>query len=277
MNKISLKIRMVYDNLGDAERRVADFLMASPEKLVPLSITQLAKQCLTSEATVTRLAKKMDYDGFQQLKIAVVQDAKIPTISTNICENDSPYDIFNKVSNDIYCSLEKTKKILSAEDLESVCKAILIADEILIFGLGNSASIAYDAEHKLLRLGLNAHACTDNHMQAILSSHTTEKSFVIGISHSGSSTDIVNALKICKQNGATTACLTNYGKSPIYRVSDYVLNTVSDETNYTVLGLNSRIAQLAIIDTIYSYLVCHYDNAKTAINLTEESLHDKKF
>ena len=71
--------------------------------------------------------------------------------------------------------------------------------------------------------------------------------------------------------------LTNLGKSPIGKVSDLVLSTVSDETNYSILGLNSRIAQLAIIDTLYSYLVCHLPQADTAIKETENALQSKKF
>ncbi|UKI36457.1 MAG: SIS domain-containing protein [Clostridiales bacterium] len=39
----------------------------------------------------------------------------------------------------------------------------------------------------------------------------------IGVSHSGSSKDVVEALKIARDNGAATICLTNEGKSPIFK------------------------------------------------------------
>ena len=55
-----------------------------------------------------------------------------------------------------------------------------------------------------------------------------------------------------------------------------MLHTVSDETNYRILGLSSRIAQLAIIDTIYSYLVCHLDGVQESIAKTEAALQNKK-
>ena len=133
-----------------------------------------------------------------------------------------------------------------------------------------------DASHKMFRLGLHSTAYTDNHMQSIAASHTTANDVVIGISHSGRSKDVIQALKIAKDNGAATISLTNQGKSPIEKVSDIVLHTVSDETNYRILGLSSRIAQLAIIDTLYSYLVCHIDNAQEEILKTESSLQMKK-
>ena len=277
MTKTTLQIKILYDKMGAAERKIADFIMENPHGVIPLSITELANRCGGSEATIVRFAKKLGFEGYQQMKIALAQESAVKPINASISEKDSAFDIFEKVCQDIYCSLEKTKKTIDGKTLEKVCAAFLQADEILIFGLGNSASVAADAAHKMLRLGLNAHAYTDNHLQAIVASHTNAKSVVLGISHSGSSKDIVRALRICKSNKATTVSLTNAGESPIYKESDYVLSTVSDETNYTILGLNSRIAQLAIIDAIYSYLVCRLPSAQSAIHQTEEALQPKKY
>jgi DNA-binding MurR/RpiR family transcriptional regulator len=172
--------------------------------------------------------------------------------------------------------LEKTKKSIDPDALESCCNAILKSNNILVCGLGNSASVAIDASHKIFRLGLNAHSYTDNHLQSIAAAHTDENSVVIGISHSGESRDIIEALQIAKQNGATTIAITNFGKSPIDKYSDIILHTVSDETNYRILGLSSRIAQLAIIDTIYSCLVCRLEDSTERIAKTELTLKPKK-
>ena len=277
MNTIAFTIKILSPRMGTAEKKVAEFILKTPKELIPLSITQLAKQCGVSEATITRISKKLGFEGYQQLKLALAQETGISPLRTDISDRETPIDIFAKICDDIYYSLENTNKTINADALLKTCNGILVAKEILIFGLGNSAAIASDAAHKMIRLGLNAHAYTDNHMQAIVSSHATKDTLAIGISHSGSSKDIIHALKLCKENGATTVCLTNYGKSPIYRVSDYVLNTVSDETNYTILGLNSRISQLAIIDTIYSYLVLHLQDANGEIRKTEKALQSKKY
>ncbi len=276
MSKIVLNIKIHYDAFSKAEKKIADFLMENPENLLPLYITDLAKRCGTSEATVVRFSKRLGFEGYQQLKIAIAQETDSRAINENIKQDDSAGEIFKKVCDDIYCSLEKTKKALNDEQLERCCQAILDADTILVCGLGNSASVAIDASHKMFRLGLNAHAYTDNHMQAIAAAHTNEKSVVIGISHSGASKDIVQAMQIARQNGAKTVAIKNIEKSALDKVSDIVLHTVSDETNYRILGLNSRIAQLAIIDTIYSCLVCRLENSNDRIAQTEFALKPKK-
>jgi DNA-binding MurR/RpiR family transcriptional regulator len=273
----ALNIKILYDKMGTAEKKIADFIMENPSAIIPLSVSELASQCGCGDATVVRFAKRLGFDGYQSLKISIAQDQNITNINENITANDSALAVFEKVCNDIYCSLEKTKNCINADSLEKVCSTIINANKIVVFGLGNSASIALDATHKLLRLGLNCACYTDNHMQAIASSHLNQDDVAIAITHSGSSKDIVQALQTAKDVNATTIAITNIGKSPIVKVSDYVLNTVSDETNYTILGLNSRISQLAIIDAIYSYLVCHLPNAKEFIAKTESALLNKKY
>ena len=276
MNKIILDIKIHYNSFSKTEKKVADFLLENPDGILPMYITELAQQCDTSEATIVRFAKKLGFDGYQQLKIEIAKNAESRPLNEKINKTDRADDIFQKVSDDIYCSLEKTKSVLNGKSLGKCCKAILSANNVLILGLGNSAAIATDASHKMFRLGLNAHAYTDNHMQAIAAAHTDKNSVVIGITHSGRTKDVLQAMQLAKENGATTIAITNHEKSPVFKVSDIVLQTVSDETNYRILGLSSRIAQLAIIDTIYSYLVCRLENAQEHIARTELALKPKK-
>lgn len=276
MAKTILNIKAKYNTLGHTDKKIADFLMNNPRAVLSMFITELAKRCDTSEAAIVRFSKKMGFSGYQQLKLSLAQEADMRPVSENITENDSAYDIFSKVCEDIFCSLEKTKRALEAKSLQTCCEKILSADKILICGLGNSASVATDAAHKMLRLGLNACAYTDNHMQAIAAAHTTNNSVFLGISHSGRSKDVVEAMKIAREQGAFCTALTGAEKSPLHKAADVVLRTVSDETNYRILGLSSRIAQLAIIDAVYSYLVCHLPLAENKIAATEAALQNKK-
>ena len=278
MDRISLQIKLLYDKMGSAEKRIADWIFENPGKIISLSIVELAEQCKCGEATIVRFAKRLQLNGFQELKFSLAAENGGSPASTHITETDSAFEIYQKVCNDIYLSLEKTKSSLKEDLLDKAAEKICKADKIVIFGLGNSSAIAIDASHKFMRAGLNAISYTDNHMQVIAASHLEENDVAIGISHSGSSKDVVEALKIAKEHNATTIAITNSGKSPILRQSDIVLSTASEETQYNILALNSRIAQLAIIDTLYFYIV--YSRSKDAlrsIQETEHSLLTKKY
>lgn len=280
MNNIMLRIKTLYNDMGRGEKKIADWLLDNQGEIISLSISDLAEKCGCGEATIVRFAKRLGLVGYQELKISIAQETANtkPIVNESIKKSDTCFEVFEKVTNDIYISLEHTKKILNNDNLEKAAKSIISAKRIVIFGLGNSASIAIDAQHKLLRAGLNAAAYCDNHMQAIAASHLTANDVAIGISHSGSSKDVVEALGLAKEVGATTICITNFGKSPILKKSDITLFTASEETKHNILGMNSRIAQLSIIDSIYIYIILNKDNeAVIAVQNTEKALQSKKY
>ena len=278
MERTSLQIKILYEEMGRAEKKIADWIISNPGKLIPLSISELADQCKCSEATIVRFARRLGFDGYQALKISLAREDNARDVSESIKPEDSSFEVFEKVCNDIYCSLERTKKVLNPDAMSLAADKILAANKVITLGLGNSASVAVDMSHKFLRAGCNAVAYTDNHMQASAASHLSEGDVAVGVSHSGSSKDIVDALRIARSRGAVTIAVTNFGKSPILKVSDIVLNTVSDETQYSILALNSRIAQLAIVDALYFYIVFRKGEAATsAIELTEKALLSKKY
>lgn len=49
---------------------------------------------------------------FEQLKISIAKESNDNIRIDNISKNDEPHEIFDKICNDIYCSLEKNKKRL---------------------------------------------------------------------------------------------------------------------------------------------------------------------
>ncbi len=278
MNRILLNVKMLYSEMGKAEKRIADTILETPGKIISLSIVELAELCGCSEASIVRFSKRLGLEGYQELKITIASELGASPISSAITGEDTPLAIYEKLCNDIYLSLEKTKKSLVPGTLEEVCKRILSADRIVLFGLGNSASIAIDASHKFLRAGLQATAYTDNHMQMIAASHLTERDIVIGISHSGSSKDIVEAVKLAKERGAVTVAITGSAKSSLLKHTEYPLITSADETEYTILAMNSRIVQLTIIDVIYHYIILNRsEKALEAIKETEHALMSKKY
>ena len=74
MDKITLKIKMLYDSLGKAEKKIADWISENPGKIISLSIVELAEQCKCSEATIVRFSRKIGLSGYQELKISLAAE-----------------------------------------------------------------------------------------------------------------------------------------------------------------------------------------------------------
>ena len=147
--------------------------------------------------------------------------------------------------------------------LPAVEEVLQGARRIAIFGVGASGAIASDLQHKLQRLDLNAQAYVDSHLQALSAAYLTEEDVVLAISHSGSSRVVVDNVRIAKENGAKVITLTNIGRSPLSKLADISLFTASQETKFRILAISSRIAELTILDCIYTYIALHTDGANS--------------
>ena len=276
LNRTLLQAQLMYNDMGRSEKKVADWLFSHSGEVLPYSITDFASKCESSEATIVRFSKRLGCSGYKDLKIILAQEHEKKVIAPMITSEDDCFSIFEKVCNDAYMSLERTKKTLSAGSMTNAVKAISLARRVVLIGLGTSAQVAEDASNKLLRAGCNSSAYADTHMQAIAVSQLRAGDVVVGISQSGSSKDIVEAMKMARSHGATTISITSKERSPIIRQSDIVLLTDTEETRHSTLGLNSHISRLVVIDALCYKIV--YQNSATAhsVGESEAELQSKR-
>ncbi len=267
MNRTLLQAQLMYNDMGKSEKRIADWLFSHSGEILPYSITDLASKCESSEATIVRFSKRLGCSGYQDLKINLAKEHDKKVIKPTITGEDDCYEIFEKVCNDAYMSLERTKKTLSAEAMTSAAEAIGNSRRVVLIGLGTSASVAEDASNKFLRAGCNSSSYADTHMQAIAISQMTDRDVLVGISQSGSSKDIVEGMKAARGRGVKTISITSKERSPIVRQSDIILLTDTEETRHSSLGLNSHLSRLVVIDALCYKIV--YQNSARAFNIGE--------
>lgn len=253
---VAFRIRSVMPELSKSEAVVADYVSNNPEKVINLSVSALADLCGVSEPTIIRACRNMGYSGYQALKVALIQgqSATIAYAGEEVTETDTMQDTITKVFGAAADAVALTRNNLNVRDMERAAEALLRAKRIYIFGVGGSAAVASDVQHKFSRLGFNVTAYADLNLQAIVAAYAGKDDVVFAISHSGSSKVVVDNTNIAKSNGATVISLSSTGKSPLTEIADISLFTDANETRYRIVALSSRIAELTIIDTLYSFM-----------------------
>lgn len=277
---VLMKMRALKSALSRSEQQVVDYIIAHPETVIYLSVAGLADNSGVSDSTVVRACQRLGYDSYQDMKVTLAQDIVTPlqSIHEEIEKEDSVSVIVDKVFQSTLHAVNFTHDTLKVEAIEQAVDALIKARSVMVIGLGNSHSIALDLHHKLLRLGIMSFAYTDSHLQAIAaSSLLTSEDVVFAISHSGSSIDIVDTVKIAKDNGAKTISLTDIGVSPLCKITDIQLYTASKETRFRVVALSSRIAQMAIIDALYTVLATRHPETVNNFHRLEKALQKKKY
>ncbi|MFB3170103.1 MurR/RpiR family transcriptional regulator [Neobacillus sp. 179-C4.2 HS] len=269
----------VKSKLRDSEKKIIEFIEQNQEEIIHLSITEVAERSETSESSVVRLCKRLGYKGFQDLKINLAKEVIAPEkqILEVIEKGDDLVTIKKKIFQSNIQALYDTIEVCNDDEIRKAVEAISKARLIEFYGTGGSGTVALDAHHKLLKLGIKSFAYNDPVLQAMSASVLTNEDVVIGISHTGSNTDVLAALKLAKEAGATLICITNSSKSPITNISDIVLQSASKESLFRTDAFSSRIAQLTIIDLLVAAVANQqYELCYSNIQKTRRSTIDKK-
>ncbi|MDO5089898.1 MAG: MurR/RpiR family transcriptional regulator [Leptotrichiaceae bacterium] len=258
------KIREKYKELRKSEKKVADYILANMYKTEEMGLEEIARNSKVSTPTVVRFAKAMGYEGFKEFKIELLKSGRGDVSETeninllldlHVTPDDKLEDIPLKIIGLTVKALEETFKFLNYETYKKAVKMIADASVIDIYGVGNSGSIGNDFMSKLLRIGLNCRAYSDNHLQQLCACHLSKNDLAIAISHSGETKDTVDALRIAKESGAKTLVLTNFKASVITKYADIVMFTGDTESSFYSETMSSRMSQLAIVDMLYMGLI----------------------
>jgi DNA-binding MurR/RpiR family transcriptional regulator len=266
--------------MSPTQRRIAEYVLGNAERVIHMSITELAEQTDASEGSVVALCQQVGARGFQQLKIALAGDIVQPVqfIHEDLGRNDPPKTVVAKVFASGLQAMNDTLKILDIGALETAARAIRASRRTEVYGIGSSAPIAEDAAYRLLRIGIDARAVVDSHVQAISASLTGPDVVVLTISHSGATHETVSATRLARESGAITICVTNYGRSPILAHAAIVLHTMAKETRFRTEAMTSRIAQLAVIDSLVaSVALLDHDRSVKTLRKTFDVLSGKRF
>jgi RpiR family transcriptional regulator, carbohydrate utilization regulator len=273
------RIAAIRANMPPAAARIADYITEHAADVVHMSVTEVAEESGASEGSVVGLCQQLGARGFQQLKIALARDLVQPIqfIHEDLARGDNSATVIEKIFRSNLQALQDTLKVIDANQMTRAVTAILKASRIEVYGIGSAAPIAQDANYRLLRIGLNSKVVLDSHEQAISASLTGPKVATLTVSHSGSTTETIAATRLAKEAGATTICISNFGKSPIQAHCDIMLYTMAKETGFRTEAMTSRIAQLAIVDALISSLALStYDRAIATITKTFEVLSIKR-
>jgi len=241
-----------YNSLRKSETKVADIILEHPEAAIHFSVSELAEQAGVSDPTVIRFCRSLGFKGFQDFKIYLAQSIipGIRNIHETVNQGENVPDLVRKVFDANTAAIQSTLGTLDFASIDEAIKELSNAKRIMFFGLGNSAVVAKDAYHKFFRIGIPCEWFEDSHMAMMAASIMKPEEVLVVISHSGSTTDIVDVLDVASKAGARSIAIVSHHKSPVSGKADHTLCVASTETEYRFEPMASRIAQLSVIDVL---------------------------
>ncbi|MDP5207651.1 MurR/RpiR family transcriptional regulator [Alishewanella sp. SMS8] len=254
------RIALIQARLRKTEQAIADFVMANPQLIRQLSSQELAQQVGVSQATVVRFSQKLGYKGYPDFKFAVndtvlnFPEPKDDKLHGDIALDDSYSEMARKLLAGKIAVLTHT---LSANDqplMEQVCRIILQARRIMLTGKGASFLVAQDFCLKLRKLGMNATAESDNHIQLAELAHFGSKDVLFMLSESGETPEMVAIAHYARSHKLKLLSLTGFAPNTIAKLSAVNLKTMANESAVRLSSILSRNAQELVIDLLFILL-----------------------
>lgn len=277
---LAAKVRTLAPSMTRSMQRVAEAVASDPAGCAALTVTGLAERTGTSEATVVRTARLLGYPGYRDLRLALAglaaqqQSGRAPAITTDIAVDDPLSDVVAKLAYEERQTLADTAAGLDTAQLAAAVTAVTGARRTDVYGIGASGLVAQDLTQKLLRIGLIAHAHSDPHLAVTNAVQLRAGDVAVAITHSGSTGDVIEPLRVAFERGATTIAVTGRPGSAITQYADHVLTTAtSRESELRPAAMSSRTSQLLVVDCLFVGVAQRtYESAAPALAASYEAL-----
>ncbi|WNQ11996.1 MurR/RpiR family transcriptional regulator [Paenibacillus aurantius] len=281
MNGGLVRLKELYQDLKPSEQIAASYILQHPERMLQLSIAQLADESGSSQAAIVRLCKSMGVTGYQNLKLMVAGDLQQGQTSLNgsgyqeIRPGESVENIIASVAGNNMQSIQDSVKVLDPAVVRQAIEALDRAQRIFFYGIGASNLIAMDAQQKFMRISKTALAFADPHVQLTASVSLGKRDVAVGISYSGETKAVIAALRSAREQGAETVSITKFGNTTLSGYADYPLFISSTEHEIRSGAMASRIAQLNVIDILYLGVASrNYNYAVQQLELSRKAIKE---
>lgn len=251
MHELLEKITRLLPSLPRAEKTIADALLEDPEAIERMTLAMISRESGASEASIIRFCRRMGYNGYTALKEDfTLENHRNPSSLVAIRAHDDMSVILEKLYKNNMEVLSDTLAIAENE-YEKALSVLLKADSLHFFAVGDAYTAAKLSYIKFKRIGVSCSAEEDIMLQMVTASNLTRRDVAIAVSYEGRSRNVVEAMRVAKQRGATTISITRRDKSPLLDYTDIRLLVSAKDLTVGRDKITRRISDQFILEALY--------------------------
>ncbi|ENM5786755.1 MurR/RpiR family transcriptional regulator [Vibrio metoecus] len=264
---LMVRLRSNTEPLSKKLRVVADYVLENAHEVQYQTITDLAFNTKTSEATVVRLCRDLGYKGYSDFRMALAVDL---SQSANQSQPKMDGDICEVSAQSAVDSLMDTAKLIDRAALNRICELVHGAKFIGCVGVGASSIVGRYLAYRLVRIGKKAIMYEDTHLAVMSAGQSVVGDAWFAISSSGSTKEVVHAATQAHQRGVPVVSLTNISHSPLSSISDEMLVAARPEGPLTGGAFSSKVGALLLVDVLINTLLDVYPEYSASVFGTAE-------
>lgn len=258
------RIKQLLPTLGPTSRRVGNYFLENPDRVLESTVDELAAEIGVSGATISRFIKTLGYPSYSQMRVSLSsQLTRVDDVLDEVEDTDSALQGARKTLQANIEALRGTADFLNGADVDTSVKAIMQAGSLGIFGLGSSNVVALYAYHTMLRLPLRLIYSMDYHMQLMDAAKLTSDDAALIISHTGNDSDVIILAEQLAKHDVPRIVITSYPSSPLAKLGTIQFSSLSEDTRFRAEALVSVTSQIGVVDVLFTELARRFGDDAT--------------
>ena len=245
------RIHASYYQLTATERKVADYVLSQHAQVQFMSITQLADECGTAEATISRFCRSLKLKGFNAFKIELARHNVPAAAKPQSHSIDTTAGRCQEVGRQAIDAVNQTVELAQIQLVQQAVALIEQAPRVLCMGSGGSMILADECAHMFSTVTGKFSSVSDSHLQISAAATLEKNSIILLFSYSGATTNGLQVLELARTRGIKTILITRFPKSPAAKLADVVLRCGSNEGPFQLGSVAAKIAQLVVVDILF--------------------------
>ena len=265
-----------YPYLTKNEKKIAQFILNSPHKVVNMNSQDIAEVLDTSPSSIIRFSKKITEGGFHELKIGLSKflPKEASVYNVELVDNENTDSLKKKMHSRAKGALNNANEKIDDKTIDRICDLFKCAETIFIYGYGASFVVATDLYQKLSRIGLNIQLVQETHIFTTMLATHNAKDCVVFITNNGMQSEMRSIAKVVSDYHIPVVTITSTNDNPVANRSDIVLSYgQTDENEMRMVATTSLFAQMFTIDVLYyRYIALNYQSSLDFITQSKMAL-----
>lgn len=246
---------------SDSEKEVINYILKQPDMLSQLTITKLAKNTYTSNATILRAIKKLGFSGYREFKLAFLLELEASKSQKKDINFTIPFTHFQNTEEivDQMFSLHQeciaiVRHSLEPKTLENIADLIITKRRVFIYAVGDSRIRAQSFMNKLMKIDIYPILATENHEELAMMQNIKKDDCVLFITYSNQNDLFKNIMfTLAKHNIDVILLSANYQAAKTMPCKEKVIFP-DYEKDGKIATYYSQIAFDYILNTIYALI-----------------------
>jgi len=255
-----IRERLEIFDFSNSEQKIVTYILEKKAAITEMTTKEIAEATYTSPSTLVRIAHKMNFSGWSDLKEAFLKEEEylqkhFSEINANLPfqGNDTIMSIASKIAVLEKESIDDTLSLITHDDLQKAIQIIRKSSYISLFAVSNNLLITKEFQHNMSRIKKRVDICSLQSEIIFKACLADTSSCAIIVSYSGETEILNQAIQTLRTNHIPIIAITNIGDNTTARLADCVLKISTREKLYSKIATFSTDSAIVyLLDVLYS-------------------------